>query len=152
MNKNSCPAFGVHLRSPLVHSQVSLSASEMDTPAVCQPCHLLSSHRFIIKCWESMSDFIFMSFRLVILDEFNIHSDIPLRSPDMKIYVCARGFFFFQYINLKDTFQTQIHFQNVFCKPKKKSLHFNAFSLWLFKTHPLLDTMRLATTPCHWSF
>lgn len=53
----------------------------------------MSSHRFIIKCWELMSDLIFMSFRLVILDEFNIHSDIPLRSPDMKIYVCARGFF-----------------------------------------------------------
>lgn len=41
-----------------------------------------------------MSDLIFRSFRLVILDEFNIHFAIPLRSPDKKIYVCARGLFF----------------------------------------------------------
>lgn len=58
---------------------------------------------------ELMSDLTSRSFRLVILDEFNIHFDIPLRSPDVKIYVCAGGLFlplpiYFFLIHVKDTF------------------------------------------------
>lgn len=51
----------------------------------------MSSHRFITKFWELMSDLIFRSYRLVFLDEFIIHFDIPLRSLDLRIYVYARG-------------------------------------------------------------
>lgn len=41
---------------------------------------------------ELMSDLTSRSFRLVILDEFNIHFDIPLRSSDVKICLCWRPF------------------------------------------------------------
>lgn len=56
-----------------------------------------------------MSDLMSRSFRLVILDEFNIHFDIPFRPPDVKIYVCAGGLFLplpicFFLIHVKDTF------------------------------------------------
>ena len=105
---------------------------------------------------ELMSDLMSRSFRLVILDEFNIHFDIPLRSPDVKIYVWAGGLFlplpiyFFPHSckgHILDLTFCPDSVQNVFCKTLKKSFSFDTFSLWFFQAHLLLDTIRQATVP-----
>lgn len=93
---------------------------------------------------ELMSDLMSRFFRLVILDEFNIHFDIPLRSPDVKIYVWAGGLFlplpiyFFPHSckgHILDLMFCPDSVRNVFCKTLKKEFQFwYIFSLVLSGT------------------